>query len=267
MGAFPTPMPYGRGDAIERIVRGGFPEIRSLNGADRMERYAAYLSSIIERDVAPVAEIRRPDTLRRLVNQLAFRTAEELNSATLGNVLGARRETVTSYLDVLSRLGIVHRLGAWPSSGSRRDVKAPKIHFMDMGCATAVRGEDINSFGLSADPSALGHLLESFVFCELEKSLPFLTRRWDLYHWRNAPREVDIVAEAPGRILALFEMKASMTVDWSDFRHIDWFLKEGPGQAYQGAGFVIYLGDQILSFGPGRLALPLSLFWSYRTNA
>ncbi len=75
------------------------------------------------------------------------------------------------------------------------------------------------------------------------------------------------MAEAAGRILALFEMKASMTVDWSDFRHIDWFLKEGPGQAYQGAGFVIYLGDQILSFGPGRLALPLSLFWSYRTNA
>jgi predicted AAA+ superfamily ATPase len=267
VGAFPPPLSYGRGDAIERIVRGGFPEIRSLNGTDRMERYAAYLSSIIERDVAPVAEIRRPDTLRRLVNQLAFRTAEELNIATLGTVLGARRETVTSYLDVLSRLGIVHRLGAWTSSGSRRDVKAPKIHFMDMGCATAVRGEDINSFGLSADPSSLGHLLESFMFCELEKSLPFLTRRWDLYHWRNAPREVDIVAEAPGRILALFEMKASMTVDWSDFRHLDWFLKEGPGEAYQGAGFVIYLGDQVLSFGPGRMALPLSLLWSYRNTA
>lgn len=105
------------------------------------------------------------------------------------------------------------------------------------------------------------------MFCELEKSLPFLTRRWDLYHWRNAPREVDIVAEAPGRILALFEMKASMTVDWSDFRHLDWFLKEGPGEAYQGAGFVIYLGDQVLSFGPGRMALPLSLLWSYRNTA
>ncbi len=263
VSAFPTPIPYGRGDAIERIVRGGFPEIRSLNGADRMERYAAYLSSVIERDVAPVAEIRRPDTLRRLVNQIAYRTAEELNIASLGNVLGARRETITDYLDILSRLGIIHRLCAWTSSGSRRDVKAPKIHFMDTGCATAIRGEDVNSFGLSADPSALGHLLESFVFCELEKSLPFLSARWELHHWRNAPREVDVVAEAPGRILALIEMKASMTVDWSDFRHVDWFLKDGPGQAYQGCGFVFYLGDQILSFGPGRLALPLSIFWSY----
>jgi predicted AAA+ superfamily ATPase len=260
---FPKPVPYGRGDAIERIVRGGFPEIRPLNGADRMERYAAYLSSVIERDVAPIAEIRRPDTLRRLVNQLAYRTAEELNIASLGNVIGARRETITDYLDILCRLGIIHRLGAWTSSGSRRDVKAPKIHFMDTGCATAIRGEDVNSFGLSADPSALGHLLESFVFCELEKSLPFLSARWELGHWRNAPREVDVVAEAPGQILALIEMKASTTVDWSDFRHVDWFLKDGPGQAYRGCGFVFYLGDQILSFGPGRLALPLSIFWSY----
>jgi len=40
---------------------------------------------------------------------------------------------------------------------------------------------------------------------------------------------------------------------------------EGPGQAYRGAAFVVYLGDQMLSFGPGRLALPLSVFWSYPT--
>ncbi len=264
VAALPSPLRFGRRDAIDLIVRGGFPEIRPLQGTDRMERYQSYVASIVERDVAPVADIRRPDNLRRLINQLAYRTAEELNVASLCNILGARRETIISYLDVLSRLGIAHRLGAWTSSGSRREVKAPKIHFMDMGCATALRGEDANSFGLGADPSALGHLLESFVFCELAKSLPFLDRRWELYHWRNAPREVDIVAEAPGRLLAVFEMKASTTVEWTDFRHIDWFLKEGPGQAYKGAAFVVYLGEQVLSFGPGRVALPLSILWSYR---
>ena len=264
VGALPPPLPFGRAEAIELIVRGGFPEIRPLNGADRMERYEAYIGSIVERDVAPVAEIRRPDTLRRLINQLAHRTAEELNVASLCTVLGARKETVTLYLDILSRLGIVHRLGAWTSSGARKEVRSPKLHFMDMGCASALRGEDVGSFGLDAAPTALGHLLESFVFCELEKSLPFLDSKWALYHWRNAPREVDIVAEAPGRVLALFEMKASMTVDWNDFRHVDWFLKDGPGHAYKGAAFVVYLGDQVLSFGPGRVALPLSTFWSYR---
>jgi hypothetical protein len=134
---------------------------------------------------------------------------------------------------------------------------------MDSGCATALRGEDTNSFGLGADPVAPGHVLESFVFCELEKSLPFLKRRWELYHWRYVPREMDIVAQAPGRLLALFEMKASTTVTAEDFRHVDWFFKEGPGKAHKGAAFVIYLGDQVLSFGPSRLALPLSILWSF----
>ena len=260
--AIPAPAPFDRRDAIDLIVRGGFPEIRPLDGSDRMERYASCLGSIVKRDVAPVAEVRRPDTLRRLINQLAARTAEELNVASLCSALGARKETVTAYLDILSRLEVVHRLGAWTSSGARKEVRSPKLHFMDMGCATALRSEDAGSFGLGADPTALGHLLESFVVCELEKSLPFLAMKWELYHWRMAPREIDIVAEAPGRILAVFEMKASMTVDWTDFRHVDWFLKDGPGQAYRGAAFVIYLGDQVLSFGPGRVALPLSVFWS-----
>lgn len=259
----PAAAPFQRPDAIDLLVRGGFPEIRPLDDRDRIARYDSYISSIVERDIAPVAEIRRPDTLRRMINQLANRTAEELNVTSLGGALGARKETVNTYLDVLSRLGIVHRLGAWTASGARKEVRSPKLHFMDIGCATALRGEDAASFGLRADPVALGHLLESFVFCELEKSLPFLKRHWNLYHWRYAPREIDIVAQAPGRILALFEMKASTSVDANDFRHLDWFLKEGPGRAYRGAAFVVYLGDQVLSFGSARLALPLSMLWSF----
>lgn len=259
----PEPAPFTRAEAIDLMARGGFPEIRLLPCADRMARYQSYINSIVERDVALVAPVRRPDVLRRLINQLAHRTAEELNVASLCSALGARKETISSYLDVLSRLGVVHRLGAWTSSGARKDVRSPKLHFMDTGCATALRGEDASSFGLGADPVALGHVLESFVFCELEKSLPFLSKRWELYHWRHIPREVDVVAQAPGRTLALFEMKASTSVGWDDFRHLDWFLKEGPGSAYRGAAFVVYLGEQTLSFGPGRVALPLSTFWSF----
>ena len=76
-------------------------------------------------------------------------------------------------------------------------------------------------------------------------------------------REIDIVAEAPGRRLALFETKAATTVGIDDFRHINWFLSEGPGKSYQAVGFVVYLGDELLSFGANRIALPLSIFWSF----
>jgi hypothetical protein len=48
-----------------------------------------------------------------------------------------------------------------------------------------------------------------------------------------------------------------------DFAHMDWFLA-GPATACTGSAFVIYRGDRILSFGPGKLALPLSMLWSCR---
>jgi len=87
----------------------------------------------------------------------------------------------------------------------------------------------------------------------------------DFLHWpwwnfrRSGSREIDILAEAPGRLLALFEMKASSKIGPDDFRHIDWFLSEGPGKGYRGIGFVVH----VLSFGSRKIALPTSMLWSF----
>lgn len=131
---------------------------------------------------------------------------------------------------------------------------------IDTGCATALRGEDHESFGLEGDPTAFGHLLENLVFIELEKSLPFQKKPWRLYHRRHDHREIDIVAEAPGRLLVLFEVEASSTVSERDFRSMDWFREEGPGREYRCTSVVIHLGGDVLSFGPDKLALPVMVF-------
>lgn len=262
--ALPAPKDYSRSDVTDLIVRGGFPEIRTLSGRNRIDRYNSYLDSIIERDVADVADVRKPAALRRLIDQVAARTARELTVASLSRNLGVAQPTIEKYLDVLSHLGMTHRLEAWKSSRAKRGIKSPKLHFMDTGCATALRGENTSSFGPGADPTALGHLLETFVFIELEKSLPYLDSTWRLYHWRDQRgREIDIVAEAPDRRLGLIEVKASATVDADDFEHIKWFMQDGPGTSYRTVGAVLYLGEEIVSFGENQLALPLSVFWSY----
>lgn len=263
VAALPTPAPYSRSDAIDMIVRGGFPEIRTLADRDRLPRYRSYLDSIIEKDVPMLADIRKPDALRRFINQLGARTGNELNVSSLCDAVGVSWPTLGSWFDVLSRLGIVYRLPAWTTSKAKRDVKAPKIHLMDTGCTTAIRNETAETFAPGADPTALGPILETFVFAELEKTLPLLNASWHLYHWRMKDREVDIIAEAPGNRLALFEMKASASVSDGDFRHMDWFFAN-TAKAYTGTSFVVYLGNDLLAFGPRKIALPLSMFWSYR---
>jgi predicted AAA+ superfamily ATPase len=146
-----------------------------------------------------------------------------------------------TYVDALTKLGVVHSLGSRAPGPPGREVKRPKVHMMDTGIATAVRGEGIDSYTLSADPTALGAVLETFTFNELEKSLPHQSQRWRLYHWRDTRgRGIDIVMEAPGRKLALFEMKAAGEVSRDDFKHADWFLgPNSPGRAYQGVTFVV----------------------------
>jgi predicted AAA+ superfamily ATPase len=266
LALLPKPRSYDRPEIIDLVVRGGFPEMRQLPDRDRMGRSSNYVDSIIARDVSSVHPVRKPDAVRRLIYQAAARSAQELNAGKLASDLAVRHETVSDYLDALTRLGIVLRLGAWSSAKAKREVKSPKLHLMDTGLATALRGEDSNSFGIDADPTVFGSLFETFVFTELEKSLPFLSRHWSLWHWRADSREIDILAEAPGRLISLFEMKATSKIDSGDFRHIDWFLTEGPGKSYRGVGFVVYLGEHLLSFGPGRVALPASMLWSFPTQ-
>lgn len=262
MPLLPKPKPFGRGDIVDLVVRGGFPEFRLLGDRERMERCISYVDSIIERDISAVHPVRKPDSVRRLIYQAASRTSQELNIQSIAEDLAVKRATVGDYIDALTRLGIVLRLGAWSSAKAKREIKAPKLHFMDTGLATALRGEDAHSFGITADPEAFGALFETYVFTELEKSLPFLSKRWSLWHWRADGREIDILAEAPGRLMSLFEMKATSKIDSGDFRHINWFFSEGPGKSYRGAGFVVYLGNDLLSFGTGRIAIPASMLWA-----
>jgi hypothetical protein len=265
MSALPGIKQYSRATAIELILRGGYPEIRVLADRQRIERYSSYIDSIIIKDVPIVSPVRKPELLRRLIDQLAARTAQELNMSNLCNAVGARKETVESWVDTLERVCLVLRLPSWAPSAAKRAVHWPKLHFLDTGCAAALRNETQASFDFSADPAAFGAMLETFVHQELEKILPLASSHWRLAHWRSDNAEIDIVAECPGRSLALFEIKATSSVTQSDFKSIDWFLKDGPGKAYaaRSVGFVVYLGDQLLTMGPNRICLPLSAFWSY----
>lgn len=238
MPALPKPAPYARADAIDLIVRGGFPEISKRPDKDRILSYRSYLDSIIEKDVPVLADIRKPDDLRHFINQLGARTATELNTSKISSDVGVTWKTLNAWLDVLAHLGIVHRLPGWTSSRANRAVKSPKLHFMDTGCATAIRNETADSFAPGADPTALGAMLESYVFIELEKTLPLIDSSWDLYHWRQDPYEVDIVAEVPARKLALFEMKASALVTPEDFKSIEGETRQGiQGHRFRGVSW------------------------------
>ena len=216
---------------------------------------------MVERDVPDILRIRKHDAFRRLIGQMAIRTSSELNVAELCRLVGIRRGTAEQFLDVLLRLSLIIRLGAWSSGEHRREVGSAKFHFADTGIAAALRNMQPNSFGPDGDPTALGGLLESFVLSELLRSQPHQGSSFRFWHWRDQRgREIDILAECGHRIAAI-KVKASSSVGSRDFRHLRWFSVEGPGRDRMVTSIVIHLGDTKLKFGDRQFAVPIGCLW------
>ena len=253
-----------RRDVFELVTRGGYPELRELaQQRARTRAYRAYVDSIVDKDVAELLAVRKTDSLRRLIDQLAARSGGELSYDGLCSAVAIARKTLDPWLDALERLSIIRRLGSWASGEAHREIRRPKLHLVDTGLLCALRNLSAGSFDLDAQPAAFGAVLETFVFGEVSKALPHQDGTWDLYHWRDRHgRKVDIVAVCPPTDLVGIEVKASASVGEDDFKHLRWFATQGPGQTRRMTGIVIYLGETAVSFGPRMVALPLQSFWA-----
>lgn len=262
MGQIANPEPMLRDDYIDLILAGGFPETRQLPLRSRQRQYRDYIDAVVERDVADLIAVRKPDALRILIDQMAARTGQEINTSALAKLTKLQRVTVEQYLDILMRLSMLTKLGAWTSGEGRREIKNAKFHFVDSGIACALRRFTPASFTAGNVPEALGGLLESFVLNEILRALPLQNADFRLYHWRSPDqREIDILIDG-GRHLVCVEVKASATVSRDDFKHLKWFAADGPGQGRACTGIVFYLGREKLSFGDRNFALPVSALWS-----
>ena len=248
-----------REDIPERLARGGYPEAVQRQTADRRSAwFAAYISTILQRDVRDLAQIDALHTLPNLLKLLAARASGLLNLADVGRDAGLPHTTLTRYLTLLETVFLVHRLPAWSRNLGKRLVKAPKIHLLDTGLACHLVGADVQR--LSKDRPLLGRLLETFVVGELRKQISWANLQVTLYHLRTAAgSEVDVVLEKADGTVAAIEVKASATVDASDFAALK-TLRDQLGDQFR-AGVVLYLGDQTVPFGDRLWLVPLPALW------
>lgn len=251
--------PREREDTPERITRGGYPEASQRPTADRRAAwFAAYISTILQRDVRDLAQIDALHMFPNLLKLLAARASGLLNLADVGRDAGLPHTTLTRYLTLLETVFLVYRLPAWSRNLGKRLVKAPKVHLVDTGLACHLIGADAQR--LSADRPLLGRLLETFVVGELRKQVSWSNLQVIFCHFRTAAgSEVDVVLEKADGTVAAIEVKASATVDASDFASLQ-ALRDQLGMQFR-AGVVLYLGDQTLPFGDRLWLAPIPVLW------
>lgn len=257
---FPVKSTRRRGAGLaERIASGGYPAALALPaGRRRANWYAAYVETIVQRDVRDLARIAALDTVPRLLALAAAQTARLLNVSDLAGPFQVSRPTIRDYVTLLARVFLLEELPAWHVNRLSRLVKTPKLHMTDTGLACALLEADAES--LETDRSLLGQVLETFVLQELRRLASWSEDRLSFFHFRDRDAaEVDIVIERGARTVAGVEVKASATVTAADLRGLR-KLKEAAGARFAG-GVVLYDGDTSAGFGDKLYAVPVRQLW------
>ena len=250
-----APDPAGLGG---RLVSGGYPEPLGRNPARARQWHRQYVRSIVDRDVLDVGRVRDADGVARLLQLLAARNGELLNTAGLSRELGLHRSTVREYIAVLERLFLVRRLPPWHRNVGKRLVKTPKMHLVDSGLASTLAG--LRPEDWIAKRDRMGHLLESFMVHQFVTQAGWTHPDLRFWHFRDKDgQEVDLVMTIGARTWGV-EVKATSTPGRSAGRGM-MRLAALCGDGFEG-GIVLYNGRDILPMdGERMLAVPLREIW------
>ena len=102
---------------------------------------------------------------------------------------GISKNTVESYLDLLSEVFIIYRLPAYSTNQRKEVSKSSKWYFFDNGVRNAV----INDFRLLSLRNDTGELWENYLIAERIKRNRYLKEKADYFFWRNYnQQEVDL---------------------------------------------------------------------------
>lgn len=254
------PSRLGPVDYLQRVVRGGYPEVVAMAESARRTWFTNYVRTVTQRDITELTGARRADQLPKLLRLLAARTANELVLTEVHRDAGfGSRDTTDDYIGFLGMTYLIRLLPAWSRNLTTKVKRHPKVHVCDTGLAAHLLGKRAEALARPTDP-ARGPLLETFAINEIQRQLGWSAVDASPHHFRDrAGAEVDLVLEATdGRVVAV-EVKASATVERSDFRWLE-FLRSRVGDDFL-HGFVLYCGERPLAFGERLSAIPLAYLW------
>ena len=247
-------------DALCRLIHsGGFPEvIDRKNDARKKAWFRSYVDTILKRDVQNLAKIEGLTKLPNLLSLIGTYASGTIRYEDLSKSCQLPSTTLKRYLILLETFFLIHTLPAWSSNLGKRLVKAPKIYINDCGLLCYLLGLDLESVRpLTPD---WGKLVETFVVNEVKKIATWSARPANLYYYRTySKEEVDLVVESDRREVVGIEVKATKKLKSSDFKAMH-RLKESAGDRFK-RGVILYLGEQVLPFGPDMVAVPISNLW------
>jgi len=204
---------------IEKIVRGGYPAVYQKSARSRESWFESYIEARIQKDLSLIKRLTNDNKsqINRLIKILGANTSNILKYSSIAKHLNIKDMTVKSDIEILQALYLVKRVNPYFTNKGKREIKAPKIQFIDTGLVSYLLDVDVDTLILS-QRTVLGNLIENYVYSELLKHTTYSSKSTKIYHYRDGDFEVDLVLEQNNGNIIGIEVKSTATIKSSDLR-------------------------------------------------
>jgi predicted AAA+ superfamily ATPase len=188
----------------ERLVYGGYPELYQLDTLPEKQLYLKNLvNAYLLKDILSFEGVRNADKIKSLLQLIAYQVGKEVSMQELGQSLQISKNTVEKYLDLLTKVFILKKIGGYSKNLRKEVTKSTRWYFQDNGVRNAI----INDFRPLALRQDTGELWENYLAIERIKFHSYHQHYPDYYFWRTYDQqEIDWLEFENGQLSA-FEFK------------------------------------------------------------
>jgi hypothetical protein len=202
----------------ERLVFGNYPELLHLpDREDKIDYLNEMVSSYLLKDILAYENIRNSQKIFNLLRLIAFQIGGEVSLQELGKQLGISKNTVEKYLDLLSKVFILHKVEGFSRNLRKEITKNSRWYFLDNGIRNAV----IANFNPIESRNDIGILWENYMISERLKYQEYKRLSSNNYFWRTyEQQEIDWVEEREGTLFGYEfkwkESKVKIPTQWKN---------------------------------------------------
>jgi predicted AAA+ superfamily ATPase len=177
----------------ELLIFGSYPKIfTSPSEQDKKEELMELVDSYLYKDILELQQVRNSGKIRNLLTLLAFQVGSTVSLNELSGGLGIHVNTVAHYLDLLEKVFVIYKVGAFSRNLRKEVSKSCKYYFFDNGIRNAL----INNFNRLNLRDDMGKLWENFIMTERMKFLGNERIFANRYFWRTYDqKEIDLIEE------------------------------------------------------------------------
>lgn len=202
----------------ERLIFGNYPELLQLpDREDKIDYLNEMVSSYLLKDILVYENIKNSQKIFNLLRLIAFQIGGEVSLQELGKQLGISKNTVEKYLDLLSKVFILHKVEGFSRNLRKEITKNSRWYFLDNGIRNAV----IANFNPIESRNDIGALWENYMISERLKYQEYNRLSSNNYFWRTyEQQEVDWVEERDGSLFGYEfkwkESKVKIPTQWKN---------------------------------------------------